>query len=256
MTRIGELFKRKKANILNVYCTAGFPQLDSLSTVMHALQDNGADMIEVGMPYSDPIADGAVIQQSNAVALHNGITITEIFRQLKVIRDEVNVPVILMGYLNPVLQYGFERFCADAKSCNIDGLILPDLPIHEFKTIYQPIIKKYSLDFIFLVTPETPVKRIKLLDKLSTGFIYAVSSSSTTGQNISLHNQETYFKSLQNLKLKNPVLVGFGIKDKPTFQSACKFTNGAIIGSAYIKALQNENDINLATKKFLNEILN
>lgn len=256
MTRIEKLFKTKKDHILNVYCTAGFPQLDSLSTVINALQNNGADMVEVGMPYSDPIADGLVIQQSNAVALQNGITIKKLFDQLAAIKNEVKLPLILMGYLNPVLQYGFEKFCADAKNCNVDGLILPDLPIHEFETIYFPIIKKYTLDLIFLITPETADKRIKILDKLSKGFIYAVSSSSTTGQNVSLEKKEDYFKRLKELKLKNPVLVGFGIKDKPTFQAACRFTNGAIIGSAYIKALQNEKDINLATKNFLNEILN
>ncbi len=256
MSRIEKLFKTKKDHILNVYCTAGFPHLDSLSTVINALQSNGAGMIEVGMPYSDPIADGIVIQQSNAVALHNGITISKLFNQLANIKSDVKVPLILMGYLNPVLQYGFEKFCADAKDCNVDGLILPDLPIHEFETIYYPIIKKYGLDFIFLITPETPDKRIKIIDKLSKGFIYAVSSSSTTGQNVSLESQENYFKKLRALKLRNPVLVGFGIKDKATFQAACRFTNGAIIGSAYIKALQNETDISLATKNFLKEILN
>jgi tryptophan synthase alpha chain len=256
MSRIKNLFKKKTSNVLNVYCTAGFPQIDSLSTVVNALQENGADIIEVGMPYSDPIADGPVIQQSNSIALHNGITIKKILQQLADIKDDVTVPLILMGYLNPVLQYGFANFCRDAKDCNVDGLILPDLPLHEFETLYQPVLSKYGLDFIFLITPETPDKRIKAIDKLSTAFIYAVSSSSTTGQNIDVDHQEKYFKRLQGLKLKNPLLVGFGIKDKPTFNAACKFTNGAIIGSAYIKALQSDGDVKLATKKFLNEILN
>ncbi|MEO7800732.1 MAG: tryptophan synthase subunit alpha [Ginsengibacter sp.] len=256
MSRLKNLFKNKTSNILNVYCTAGFPQIDSLGTVIEALQENGADIIEVGMPYSDPIADGPVIQQSNAIALHNGISIKKILQQLTDIKNDVTVPLILMGYLNPVLQYGFEKFCSDAKDCNVDGLILPDLPIHEFETLYQPILSEYKLDFIFLITPETPDKRIKTIDKLSAGFIYAVSSSSTTGQDIDVNHQEKYFKRLQGLRLKNPVLVGFGIKDKQTFSAACQFSNGAIIGSAYIKALQNGNDVKLATKNFLNEILN
>lgn len=250
------MFKTKRSKVLNVYCTAGFPQIDSLRSVIFALQENGADIIEVGMPYSDPIADGPVIQQSNAIALHNGISIKNVLEQLRDIKDNITVPLVLMGYLNPVLQYGFEQFCSEAKACNVDGLILPDLPLHEFETLYQPILAKYQLDFIFLITPETPDKRLKAIDKLSSGFIYAVSSSSTTGQNINVDHQEKYFKRLQILKLKNPVLVGFGIKDKATFTAACKFTNGAIIGSAYIKALQNDNDVNTATKKFLNEILN
>lgn len=256
MSRIKSLFKAKRSNVLNVYCTAGFPQIDSLRSVIFALQENGADIIEVGMPYSDPIADGPVIQQSNSIALHNGISIKKVLEQLSDIKDDITVPLVLMGYLNPVLQYGFEKFCSDAKDCNVDGLILPDLPLHEFEILYQPILKKYQLDFVFLITPETPDKRIKAIDKLSTGFIYAVSSSSTTGQNIDVDHQEKYFKKVQALHLKNPVLVGFGIKDKATFTSACKFTNGAIIGSAYIKALQNGDDVEIATKNFLNEILN
>ena len=222
---------------------------------MKALQQNGADIIELGMPYSDPLADGPVIQQSNMAALSNGISIAKLFEQLKEFRKEISVPVVLMGYMNPVLQYGFEKFCADAAAAGIDGLILPDLPQYEFETEYGPIIKSHGLDFIFLVTPKTSDERIKKIDTLSSGFIYAVSSSSTTGNNKAIENQEGYFKKLKAMNLKNPVLVGFGIKDKSTFEAACQYSNGAIIGSAFIKALHNSTDTAAATKEFLKSVL-
>src|ERR1700761_9407535 len=197
MSRIVELFRRKKSRVLNVYCPAGFPRLDSTLDVMKALQDGGADIIELGMPYSDPLADGPVIQASGTVALGNGMTIATLFQQLKGFRSAVNLPVILMGYMNPILQYGFERFCADAASVGIDGLILPDLPQYEFETEYGAIIKKYGLDFIFLVTPETSTERIRQLDTLSSGFLYAVSSSSTTGKDKDFSAVETYLQKLK-----------------------------------------------------------
>jgi len=256
MSRIEELFKKKKEKILNVYCTAGFPQLDSTAAVLKALQDNGADMVELGMPYSDPLADGPIIQHSSSIALQNGMTIKKLFEQLKSFRKEISLPVILMGYMNPILQYGFEKFCADAATVGIDGLILPDLPEYEFETEYGTIIKKQGLDFIFLVTPETSKERVKKLDELSSGFLYAVSSSSTTGKDKNMVDVKTYLKKLKNLKLKNPILVGFGIKDKQTFGAACENANGAIIGSAYIKALENANDVEAATKTFLHTVLN
>jgi len=247
--------------ILNVYFTAGYPRLNSTLEVMMALQQFGADIIELGMPYSDPLADGPVIQQSGTIALANGMTIAKLFEQLKDFRQSTSlggvgkaIPVILMGYMNPVLQYGFEKFCADAAAVGIDGLILPDLPEYEFETEYGAIIKKYLLDFIFLVTPETSYERIKKLDELSTGFLYAVSSSSTTGSDKNMTDIKTYLQKLQSLKLKNPVLVGFGIKDKATFDEACASSNGAIIGSAYIKALSEPGNIAEITKKFLDSI--
>jgi len=240
--------------VLNVYCTAGYPQLNSTLEVMKALQDNGADIIELGMPYSDPLADGPVIQQSSSIALANGMTIKKLFEQLKEFRKEISLPVVLMGYMNPVLQYGFEKFCADAAAVGIDGLILPDLPEHEFETEYGTIIKKHGLDFIFLVTPETSEQRIKKLDELSTGFLYAVSSSSTTGSDKNMTDVKTYLQKLKNLKLQNPVLVGFGIKDKTTFETACANANGAIIGTAYIKALAQPGNIADITRKFLETI--
>lgn len=255
MTRIKELFQKKSSKVLNVYCTAGYPQLDSTIKVMKALQENGADLIELGMPYSDPLADGPVIQHSSTIALANGMTIKTLFEQLKDSREEINVPVILMGYMNPVLQYGFEKFCADAASVGVDGLILPDLPEYEFEIEYGDIIKKHGLDFIFLVTPETSEERIKKLDSLSTGFLYAVSSSSTTGSDKNMTDVNAYLQRLKSYGLKNPVLVGFGIKDKATFETACAHANGAIIGTAYIKALENSKDVETTTKEFLNNVL-
>lgn len=254
MNRIQELFQKKKNNILNVYCTAGYPTLDSTVPVMKALQDNGADMIELGMPYSDPLADGPVIQASSAKALANGMTIAKLFDQLRGFRHQVYVPVILMGYMNPVLQYGFEKFCKDAADMPIDGLILPDLPEYEFENEYGPIIQRYGLDFSFLVTPETSEERIKKLDSLSTGFLYAVSSSSTTGKDKDMNAVNAYLQRLQKMKLKNPVLVGFGIKDKTTFDAACQYANGAIIGTAFIKALENSVNVEQDTKQFLQQI--
>jgi tryptophan synthase alpha chain len=254
MSRLNSLFQNKKQNVLNVYCTAGYPQLHSTIEVMKALQQNGADIIELGMPYSDPLADGPVIQHANSIALTNGITIAKLFEQLKNCRNEISLPIILMGYMNPVLQYGFEKFCADAAAVGVDGLILPDLPQYEFETAYSPIIKKYNLDFIFLVTPETSEERIRKIDALSSGFIYAVSSSSTTGNNKAIEDQEEYFIKLQSMNLHNPLLVGFGIKDKHTFNKACQYTSGAIIGSAFIKVLEHSSDVAATTKEFLNSV--
>ena len=255
MSRIKTLFEKKKNKVLNIYCTAGFPQADDTIKVMNAIQENGADIIELGMPYSDPLADGEVIQASSSKALRNGMTIARLFEQLKNFREKVSIPIILMGYMNPVLQYGFEKFCADASAAGVEGLILPDLPEHEFETEYGAIIKKYELDFIFLVTPETSNERITILDSLSTGFLYAVSSSSTTGKEKKFDAVEKYLQRLQHLNLKNPILVGFGIKDRSTFEAACKYANGAIIGTAFIKAIENADDVEIATKDFLGTIL-
>lgn len=255
MNRIDQLFKEKKQQVLNVYCTAGYPQLNSTSEVLASLQANGADIIEIGMPYSDPLADGPVIQQSNMVALENGMNIPVLFEQLKNTRETIQVPIILMGYMNPILQFGLEKFCAAAEAVGVDGIILPDLPMYEFETDYRQIFEKHQLRFIFLVTPETGEERIRKIDALCSGFLYAVSSSSTTGNTKAIGDQESYFKKLQDMKLENPILVGFGIKDKSTFLTACKYTNGAIIGSAYIKALEKNDGIEPTTKVFLNSIL-
>jgi tryptophan synthase, alpha subunit len=254
MNRLQDLFKNKQNNILNVYCTAGYPQPDSTIPVMQALQNSGVDLIELGMPYSDPLADGPIIQASSTKALANGMTIAKLFDQLRGFRRKIYVPVILMGYMNPVLQYGFERFCQHAADMPVDGLILPDLPEYEFETEYGPIIRRYGLNFIFLVTPETSEERIRKLDSLSTGFLYAVSSSSTTGKDKDMSAVNAYLQRLQAMQLKNPVLVGFGIKDKPSFQAACQNAHGAIIGSAFIKALENAKDIEQSVKTFISGI--
>ncbi len=258
MSRISDLFARKNKDVLNVYCTAGFPEVTSTVEVMEALVAAGVDLIELGIPYSDPLADGNVIQASSAKALNNGMNIPLLFEQLKDIRNTgsklQDVPVVFMGYLNPILQYGFERFCKQTEESGIDGLIIPDIPMYEFEKEYQSIINKYHLDFIFLVTPETSEERIKKLDSLSSGFLYAVSSSSLTGSDKDFNSVEDYLKRLQSYKLKNPVLVGFGIKDKSTFNAASKYSNGAIIGSAYIQALANANEIDEATAKFIKSV--
>ena len=256
MNRIDQLFTEKSKDVLNVYCTAGYPHLNSTIEVLTALQQNGADLIEIGMPYSDPLADGPVIQQSNMVALDNGMSINLLFEQLQTARETIKVPIILMGYMNPILQYGLEKFCASAEAVGIDGIILPDLPMYEFETSYKQLFEKHHLKFIFLVTPETGEERIIKIDSLSSGFLYAVSSSSTTGNNKDIAEQAEYFKKLQSMQLSNPILVGFGIKDKATFKTAGVYTNGAIIGSAYIKALENSTNIQATTKEFLNTILN
>jgi len=255
MNRIDQLFKEKQSRILNVYFTAGYPRLHSTVEILTALQQHGADLIEIGMPYSDPLADGPVIQQSNMTALENGMSISVLFEQLVNVRDTIHIPVILMGYMNPILQYGFDKFCKAASYAGVDGIILPDLPMYEFETEYGRLFVEYGLKFIFLITPETSQERIRKIDALSTGFIYAVSSSSTTGNNKAIEDQQAYFEKLRDMELKNPVLVGFGIKDKHTFVTACASTRGAIIGSAYIKELENQPDINQATKHFLNMIL-
>jgi len=260
MNRLTKLFAEKKTGVLNMYCTAGYPQLNSTVEVLTALQNSGADIIELGIPYSDPIADGPVIQQSNMQALENGISIPLLFEQLKNMRDHIQLPVILMGYMNPVLQFGIEKFCATAASVGVDGIILPDLPMYEFETMYRQHFDKHNLKFIFLVTPETSEERIRKIDELSSGFLYAVSASSSTGKDANTTDtgeagkQEAYFKKLKNMNLVNPVLVGFGIKDRQSFSRACAYTSGAIIGSAYINALKATADIGRATKDFINGI--
>jgi tryptophan synthase alpha chain len=252
--KLDDLFRHKKNGILNMYCTAGFPKLESTSTVLLSLQSAGTDIIEIGIPYSDPVADGPTIQKSNMTALENGMSIPVLFKQLNEIKNELFIPTVLMGYLNPVLQYGIENFCKDASAAGVAGIILPDLPMNEYERDFAKLFLKHNLHFIFLVTPETSDERIRKADKLSKGFLYAVSSSSTTGTDSSLAMQAAYFNRLKSMNLKNPVLIGFGIKDHDTFEMACSYSNGAIIGSAYINALASGDDIGGITSHFISHV--
>jgi len=260
MNSIQKLFSQKEKNILSIYFTAGFPRLNDTENILRSLQKNGADMIEVGMPYSDPLADGPVIQNSSMQALHNGMTIKTLFNQLQSFQqhpdsDFNSTPLILMGYLNPVMQYGIEKFCNDAKNSGISGIILPDLPINEYESRYKKIFEENNLSFIFLITPETSEKRIRKIDSLSTGFIYAVSSSSITGKDANIDAQKSYFERIGKMHLKNKVLIGFGIRNHESFAEACKYAAGAIIGTAYINAIANAESIDSSSHTFLNSIL-
>ncbi len=256
MNRLDKVFKKNKKRVLNIYCTAGYPHINSTTDVLLALQECKVDIIELGIPYSDPLADGPIIQQSNMLALQNGMTMQLLFEQLEIVKLQMTVPIVLMGYLNSVLQYGIEEFCKNARHTGIAGIILPDLPMYEYERSYKSIFKKYGLHFIFLVTPETKTNRIKKADKLSSGFLYAVSTSATTGSNNnSFENLEEYLERLQKMRLKNPVLAGFGIKDKKDFERICKHTDGAIIGSAYIRALLGSKDIKADTCSFIAGII-
>ncbi len=248
MNAIPKLFSTKKDNILSVFFTAGFPHRDDTVPVIQALVGNGVDMIEIGMPYSDPVADGPVIENSSSVALKNGMSINRLFQQLKTYKPEREVPLVLMGYLNPVMQYGYERFCREAAECGISGLIVPDLPIDVYTHELRPFTEKYGIHFIFLVTPETPEDRIRKIDEMSDGFIYAVSSSSVTGRDTGEAEKEAYFKRLKSYRLKSPVLIGFGIKNESTFNQACRYVNGAIVGTAFVQRIETERNFDLAVK--------
>ena len=240
--RITELFKNKKEGILNVYFTAGFPNLEDTVTIIKALEKSGADMVEIGMPFSDPLADGPTIQESSLTALGNGMSLKKLFEQLKDIRKEVKIPLLLMGYLNPVMQYGIENFVKKAAEVGIDGVILPDLPMDEYLELYKDLFESHNLSNTFLVTPNTSDSRAKLIDEVSNGFIYVVSADSTTGNNKSIKDAEGYFKRIQSKKFNNPTLIGFNIKDHESFSYACNYANGAIIGSAFIKLIQDSKD--------------
>ncbi|WP_374460338.1 tryptophan synthase subunit alpha [Chryseobacterium taeanense] len=227
---------------LNIYFTAGIPRLEDTPEIISLIQDSGANMIEIGMPYSDPVADGPVIQQAHELALNNGMTIEKLFSQLKSIKNEIKIPVILMGYINPVLRFGFENFCRECSESGVSGLIIPDLPPIEFEKNYCEILKKYNLNFTFLVTPETSDERILYLDSLSSGFLYAVSSSSTTGNDNAVLKNENYLSRLATLPLKNPVMIGFGIKSKEDFENVTEKADGGIIGTAFVNILLQNRD--------------
>lgn len=257
MNKINNLVEKKK-NILSIYFTAGFPRLNDTVTVLEELVANGADLIEIGIPFSDPLADGPVIQHSSTAALENGMNMKLLFEQLEGFNqknESSDVPLILMGYLNPVLQFGMERFCEKASVCGIDGIILPDLPLQEYTAHYQPVFEKYNLCPIFLITPQTSEQRIRLIDTCSKGFIYMVSSASTTGTKGSISEEQLdYFKRVNSYGLKNPTLTGFGISNRETFSAACQYSAGAIIGSAFIKTLAESKDLRKSIKEFVSSI--
>lgn len=239
MNRITEKLKAPK-NLLSIYFTAGYPQLNDTVYIIKSLEDTGVDMIEIGLPFSDPLADGPTIQDSSTAALKNGMSSELLFKQLKDIRKTVQIPLIIMGYFNPILQFGVEAFCRKCQEVGIDGLIIPDLPADVYHDSYKHIFQKYGLINIFLITPQTSEERIRFIDSISEGFIYMVSSASVTGSQTGFGTeQESYFKRIHAMQLNNPQIVGFGIKDKETFTQATQFAKGAIIGSAFIKTLSN-----------------
>jgi tryptophan synthase alpha chain len=255
--RINLLFAKKSEKVLNVYFTAGFPSLEDTMPIMKTLEKSGADLVEIGMPYSDPIADGPTIQDSNQVALANGMNIKKLFYQLKDLRKEVSLPVILMGYLNPVMQFGLEKFCEKCAEVGVDGVIIPDLPLLEYQEIYKPIFEKFNLKNIFLITPQTSEERIELIDAVSDSFIYMVSSASTTGKSTGISDQQiAYFERIEGKNLKNPRLIGFGISDKQSFETACKYAHGAIIGSAFIRLLEKSESLEDDIQDFVHNIKN
>ena len=244
MNKITRVFKEKKGNILSVYFTAGFPELEDTTVIMKSLQRAGADLIEVGIPFSDPVADGPTIQESNKIALDNGITVKKILEQISQVKDEIKIPVILMGYLNPVYQYGIDRFCADCNNAGVSGLIIPDLPLTEYIESYKQVFEKHGLVNVFLITPQTDKDRIRMINDNTEGFIYMVSSSSTTGAKKGLTDaQVAYFKKIRDMKLESPLLIGFGISDHQSFVQASRYASGAIIGSAFIKVLRKNGDL-------------
>ena len=254
MNRLDKLFQEKK-DILNIYFTAGFPNLEDTMPILETLQAAGADMVEIGMPYSDPVADGPTIQESNQQALENGMTINKLFEQLADFRKKITVPVVLMGYVNPVLQYGAERFIEKCAEIGIDGTILPDLPAPEFEEELKPIYEKHQLHNVFLITPQTSEKRIKEIDRLSKGFIYMVSSNSITGAKSGIADKQlAYFERIHAMQLQTPRLIGFGISNHETFKRACSHAHGAIIGSAFIKLLAGSKNLQADIHQFVKEI--
>jgi tryptophan synthase alpha chain len=255
MNRIHKLFSTKKNNILSVFYTAGFPALKDTVSIAKHLSDSGADIIEIGIPFSDPVADGPTIQESNKIALDNGMTTKILLEQVAEIRKTVHTPIILMGYFNPVMRYGVEKFARDAVNAGADGLILPDLPFYEYETNYKTLFDSIGLCNTFLISPTTSDERIRKIDKASNGFVYAVSSSSTTGaKNDFSTEQVKYFDKLKKLTLTNPLLIGFGISDYVTFSKAAQYSAGAIVGSAFITLLKNSKDFGTDIKNFVKKL--
>ena len=256
MNRIHTLFKEKDSSVLSIYFTAGFPKLESTMEIMEAIQAGGADIIEIGVPYSDPVADGPTIQDSNMIALENGISLKKIFEQLEGFRDKIHIPVVMMGYLNPIMQYGMEAFCKKCKEVGVDGLILPDLPMQQYLDDYKDLFEQYGLVNTFLISPQTSEKRIREIDENTSGFIYMVSSHSITGAKAGISEEQiAYFERVKSMDLKNPRLIGFGISDAETFSKASEYSNGAIIGSAFIKTLKNSKNLGSDIQEYIQSVI-
>lgn len=257
MSRIQQLFKNKQQEILNIYFTAGFPQLNDTEKIILTLEQAGVDLIEIGMPYSDPLADGPTIQQSGSIALKNGMHLKLLFEQIKSARTKTDIPLILMGYFNQVMQYGVEAFMQACQDAGVDGLILPDMPLEVYEEAYKSYFEQYGLDSVFLITPQTTPERIHRVDQLSTGFIYMVSSFAITGSQSGISNtQVDYFERIAKMNLKNNRLIGFGISDHQSFQTACQYAQGAIIGSAFIRALEKSDNLENSITQFIHKIRN
>lgn len=256
MNRIDRLFQEKKSGILSVYLTAGYPKLGDTGPLIRSLQDCGADMVEVGIPFSDPMADGPVIQRSSHVALQNGMNLDLLFNQIGAVRARVTIPLVMMGYFNPIHRMGMDKFLDRCTETGIDGVIIPDLPPDEFEHLYRERFQASGIHHILLVTPQTTEERIRKIAALSSGFLYMVASASVTGarENVS-RQQENYFKQLAAMKLPLPGLIGFGISSRTTFEAACRHAQGAIIGSAFIEALGEEGDLESNVRKFMQRIL-
>jgi tryptophan synthase alpha chain len=255
MNRIDQLFRRKTASILSLYFTAGHPVLENTLSLIKALDHAGVDMAEVGIPFSDPMADGPIIQRSSQVALKNGMSLKLLFEQLKEVRQETSMPILLMGYLNPVLQFGMERFCEHCMKTGIDGVILPDLPLEVFLDEYSQLFKQSELHKVFMVSPQTNPERVRLIESVSGGFLYLVSSSSTTGlKGKFAEEQIEYFERIRRMKLGKPTMIGFGIADHQTFKTACQYSHGAIIGSAFVKMLEEEGFSGTHVREFVNRV--
>ena len=257
MNRIDTLFEKEKNGVLSVYFTAGFPNLNDTVPVIQSLEKNGVKLIEIGIPFSDPMADGPVIQASGSKALQNGMSLKLLFQQLSTVRESVQIPLVLMGYLNPIMQFGFDRFCAEAKRCGIDGVIIPDLPFEDYINDYKSIAESHGIHMNMLITPETSEQRIRLIDKHTGGFIYMVSTASVTGAKSAFGDENVaYFQRVNAMNLKKPRLIGFGISNKATFDAACENASGAIIGSKFVSLLQSEDTIDGAVEKLIEAIKN
>lgn len=252
MNRIDQLFQTHKDNVLSIYFCAGTPTLEGTADVIRTLEQKGVQMIEIGIPFSDPMADGPVIQRASTKALHNGMTLRKLFSQLKNIRPDVQMPLVFMGYLNPIMQYGFENFCKECQTCGIDGVIIPDLPFKDYLNEYRPIADKYGVHVIMLITPETSDERIRQIDEHTNGFIYMVSSAAVTGAQKEFNIQkQIYFKRIEQMHLRNPCMIGFGISNKSTYEAAAAHAAGCIIGSKFVTLLEEEKDPSKAIDRLI-----